>query len=74
VSCANQARPLHEASRHASSKTVVGNPDPAVQKGNGGYADWVIISIHSLHKYLDHPYRIFLDVLHECPIYRIFSG
>ena len=48
-----------------AQKTVVGNPDPAVQKGNGGYADWVIISIHSLRKYLDHPYRIFLDVLHE---------
>jgi hypothetical protein len=50
-----------------TQKTVVGNPDPAVQKGNGGYADWVILSIHSLRKYLDHPYRILLDVLHEMP-------
>jgi IS5 family transposase len=50
-----------------TQKTVVGNPDPAVQKGNGGYADWVNLSIHSLRKYLDHPYRILLDVLHEMP-------
>jgi IS5 family transposase len=50
-----------------AQKTVVGNPDPAVQKGSGGYADWVIISIHSLREYLDHPYRRLLDVLHEMP-------
>jgi IS5 family transposase len=48
-----------------AEKTVVGEPAPAVQKGNGGYADWVIIAIHGLQQYLDHPYRRLLDVLHE---------
>jgi len=26
-----------------AQKAVVGEPDPAVQKGDGGYADWVIV-------------------------------
>jgi len=45
--------------------TVSGDPDPAVKKGDGGYADWVIIAIHGLREYLDLPYRQLLDVLHE---------
>lgn len=50
-----------------AQKTVVGNPDPAVQKGNGGCADWVSISIHSLREYLHQPYRRLLDILYEMP-------
>jgi IS5 family transposase len=50
-----------------AQKAVVGVPAPAVQKGEGGYADWVIVSIHGLKVYLDHPYRRLLDVLHEMP-------
>ena len=50
-----------------AQKAVVGNPRPAVQKGSGGYADWVIVSIHGLKTYLDLPYRRLLDVLHEMP-------
>jgi len=48
-------------------KAVVGNPRPAVQQDFGGYADWVIVSIHGLKTYLDLPYRRLLDVLHEMP-------
>ncbi len=50
-----------------AQKTVVGEPSLAVNKGNGRYADWVIIAIHSLQQHLDHPYRRLLDGLHEMP-------
>ena len=36
-----------------------------VERGNGGYVDWIIIVIHGLRKYLDLPYRRLLDVLQE---------
>lgn len=48
-----------------SKRVVSGNPEPAVEKGNGGYADWVIVVIHGVREYLDLPYRRLLDVLHE---------
>ena len=48
-----------------SKRAVPGNPAPAVKKGDGGYADWVIVVIHGLREYLDLPYRRLLDVLHE---------
>lgn len=48
-----------------AQKAVVGNPTPAVQRGYGGYADWVIVSIHGLKTYLNLPYRRLLDVLFE---------
>ena len=50
-----------------AQKAVVGAPDPALCRGDGGYADWVIVSIHGLKTYLDLPYRRLLDVLHEMP-------
>jgi len=50
-----------------AQKAVVGNPRPAVQRGENGYADWVIVSIHGLKTYLDLPYRRLLDVLYEMP-------
>jgi len=50
-----------------AQKAVVGTPKPAIQRGDGGYADWVIVSIHALKTYLDHPYRRLLDVLYEMP-------
>jgi len=49
-------------------KAVVGNPKPALLRGHGGYADWVIVSIHGLKTSLDLPYRRLLDVLHEMPL------
>lgn len=48
-----------------AKRAVSGDPDTAVKKGDGGYADWVIIVIHGLREYLDLPYRQLLDVLHE---------
>lgn len=52
----------------ALAKKAVGNePDDPVTLGDGGYADWVIVAIHGLREYLDHPYRRLLDVLHEMP-------
>ncbi len=48
-----------------SKRSVSGDPSPAVKKGDGGYADWVIVVIHGLREYLDLPYRRLLDVLHE---------
>ena len=39
-----------------AQKAVVGNAKPALQRGDGGYADWVIVSIHGLKTYLDNPY------------------
>jgi IS5 family transposase len=50
-----------------AQKAVVGNPQPAVQRGEKGYADWVMVSIHGLKTYLDLPYRRLLDVLYEMP-------
>ncbi|WP_224270893.1 IS5 family transposase [Haloprofundus salinisoli] len=48
-----------------AKRAVSGDPSPAVKKGDGGYADWVIVAIHGLREYLDLPYRRLLDVLHE---------
>ena len=44
---------------------VKGDPAPAVKKGDGGYANWVIITLYALRDYLHPPYRRLLDVLHE---------
>ncbi|MFC7072875.1 hypothetical protein ACFQJ7_13630 [Halovenus rubra] len=44
---------------------VSGDPSPGVKKGDGGYADWVIVVIHGLREYLDLPYRRLLDLLQE---------
>lgn len=50
-----------------SKNAVIGEPAPAVQKGDGGYADWVIVALHGRGQYLDQPYRRSLDILQEMP-------
>jgi len=50
-----------------AQKAVAGPPAPAVNKGETGYADWVIVSIHALREYLDQPYRRLMDILYEMP-------
>lgn len=50
-----------------AQKAVVDTPKPVVQKGFGGYGDWVIVSVHRLKTFLDLPYRRLLDVLCEMP-------
>ena len=57
-----------------AQKAVVGQQAPAVSKGEHGYADWVIVSIHALREYLDQPYRRLLEILYEVPrIARIYG-
>lgn len=48
-----------------AKRAISGDPAPAVKKGDGGYADCVIVVIHGLREYLDLPYRWLLDVLHK---------
>jgi len=50
-----------------AQKAVAGVPALAVSKGESGYADWVIISIHALREYLDQPYRRLMKILYEMP-------
>ncbi len=50
-----------------SQKAVGSDGTQPVKKGEGGYADWVIISLHGLREYLDLLYRRLLDILREMP-------
>jgi IS5 family transposase len=50
-----------------SQKAVGSDGNQPVKKGEGGYADWVIIALHGLREYLDLPYRRLLDILREMP-------
>jgi len=50
-----------------AKKAVGDGHKPPVQKGEGGFADWVIVGLHGLREYLGHPYRRLMDVLHEMP-------
>ncbi|MFO7927411.1 MAG: IS5 family transposase [Halobacteriota archaeon] len=50
-----------------SQKAVGSDPKEPLRKGEGGYADWVIVAIHGLREYIDHSYRQLLDVLREMP-------
>lgn len=38
---------------------------PAVQRGEGGFADWVIVTIHALREFKSLSYRALLDVLSQ---------
>ncbi|WP_254764156.1 hypothetical protein [Natrinema marinum] len=55
------AERLVTLAKHAVSS----DPAPAVKKGDGGYADWVIAVIQGCHEYFDLPYWRLLDVFHE---------
>lgn len=50
-----------------AQNAVVGIAKTALLRGVGGYADWVIVSLHGLKTYLDLPYRRLLDVQYEMP-------
>ena len=50
-----------------SKNAVIGDPAPAVWKGGGSYADWLVVAIYCLREYLNQPYRRLLDILHEMP-------
>jgi IS5 family transposase len=50
------------------SQKAVGSPQNSpVKRGDGGFADWVIVGLHCLREYLDHTYRQLMDVLQEMP-------
>jgi hypothetical protein len=49
------------------NKPSVGNPGLAIKKGETGYADWIIVSIHAIREYFDQPYRQSIDILYEMP-------
>lgn len=50
-----------------SKKAASDTHRPAVKKGDGGYADWLVIAVHGLKEHLGHPYRQLMDVLREMP-------
>jgi len=50
-----------------AQKAVIGKAKPPLHRGDGGDAEWVIVSIHGLKTYLDLPYRRLLEVLYEMP-------
>jgi len=50
-----------------SQKAVGNDPNPPVKLGDGGYADGVIVAIHGLREYFDHPDRRLVHVLYEMP-------
>jgi IS5 family transposase len=50
-----------------SQKAVGSSQDTPVKRGDGGYADWVIVGLQCLRKYLNHTYRQLIDVLQEMP-------
>ena len=52
-----------------AKKAVVNDPDPPVKKGEGGYADWVIVTLHGLREYLNQPYRRLMDILQVMPAF-----
>lgn len=45
-----------------AQKAVAEASAPAVKEGEGGYADWVIVSSHALRQYLDQPYRRVMEI------------
>jgi hypothetical protein len=49
-----------------AQKAVVGEPDPALQEGEDGYADWAIVAIYGFHEYLDHTYRRLVECFTRC--------
>jgi hypothetical protein len=51
-------------------KAVTGAPAPAVSKGESGYTDWVIVSIHDPQEYLNQPYLRLMEILYDTAYYR----
>jgi hypothetical protein len=50
-----------------AQKAGVGEPEPALQKGPGGCADWEVVTIHGRCEYLNQPSRRLLNLLHDMP-------
>lgn len=57
-----------------AKETVVGRPAPALRRGKGGYADWVMVSILCLREREDETFRSVVDKLKVMgPIREIFG-
>jgi len=48
-----------------AKKATGDRSEPAVQRGEGGYADWVIVTIHALREFKSSSYRALLDELSQ---------
>ena len=46
-----------------SQKAVGATANPPLMRGDGAFADWVIVGVHCLRRCLDHTYRQFMDFL-----------
>lgn len=53
-----------------AKEIVVGRPAPPLQRGDGGYADWVMICLHCYKKREGETYRSLVDKLKVIPIFR----
>jgi len=62
-----QPNPLLSRCVSLAKETVVGRPAPAVQKGAGGYADWVMLSILCFKERRGETYRSVIGILHAMP-------
>ncbi|MDG5777872.1 IS5 family transposase [Haloarculaceae archaeon H-GB2-1] len=52
----------------AKAKPVVANPDePADPEGGGGFAEWAMLTLHTLRIELGKSYRVAVDLLSEMP-------
>ncbi|MFB6284288.1 MAG: IS5 family transposase [Halobacteria archaeon] len=49
------------------AKKVCDGEKPAVKKGDGGYSDWVMVSLHAIKHFRDHTYWELVDDLIEMP-------
>lgn len=59
---------IHEQSCITQQKAGRDGDESPDQNREAGYTDWVIVALHSLQKYLGHPYRRLMDVLREMPV------
>ncbi|MFW6436778.1 MAG: IS5 family transposase [Halococcoides sp.] len=48
-----------------AKKSTGGRSEPAVQRGEGGFADWVIVTIQALREFRSASYRALLDELSQ---------
>ncbi len=52
----------------AKAKAVVANPDESADpKGEGGFAEWAMLTVHALRSELGKSYRVEVDLLPEMP-------
>ena len=63
--CAKLNLPLHEQGYVTRQIRHRWSVRTAVQRGEGGFADWVIVTIHALREFKSSSYRALLDELSQ---------